>query len=72
MHILQYAHRQYTPRNKLSMLSDRTLKTLASYLVMLPLLSIYLFHTLGIPGLLQHAGACGWGMCSPTAHRRVD
>jgi hypothetical protein len=30
------------------------------------LLSIYLFHTLGIPGLLQQGGACGWGWCSPT------
>jgi hypothetical protein len=32
-----------------------------------PYLSIYLFHALGIPGLLQHNGACGWGWCAPTA-----
>jgi hypothetical protein len=31
------------------------------------LLSIYLFHHLGVPGLLEHKGQCGWGMCSPTA-----
>ena len=43
------------------------LEEMSSYLVMPPLLSIYLFHALGIPGLLQHGGACGWGWCSPTA-----
>jgi hypothetical protein len=42
------------------------LEEMSSYLVMPPVLSIYLFHTLGIPGLLQHGGACGWGWCSPT------
>jgi hypothetical protein len=31
-----------------------------------PMLSIYLFHTLGMPGLLQNGGACGWGWCAPT------
>ena len=31
-----------------------------------PFLSIYLFHRLGIPGLLQNNGLCGWGWCSPT------
>lgn len=31
-----------------------------------PLLSVYLFHKLGIPGLLEHDGLCGWGWCSPT------
>jgi hypothetical protein len=43
------------------------LEELGSYLVMPPLLSIYLFHHLGVPGLLEHKGQCGWGMCSPTA-----
>lgn len=33
----------------------------------IPFISIYLFHQIGIPGLLQHAGACGWGWCAPTA-----
>jgi hypothetical protein len=31
-----------------------------------PMLSIYLFHKLGVPGLLEHEGFCGWGWCSPT------
>ncbi len=31
-----------------------------------PILSAYLFHGIGIPGLLQNNGACGWGWCSPT------
>ena len=43
------------------------LEELGSYLVTPPLLSIHLFHRLGVPGLLEHNGACGWGMCAPTA-----
>jgi branched-subunit amino acid transport protein len=35
-------------------------------LVLLPYLSVYLFHALGVPGLLVHGGACGWGWCAPT------
>ena len=31
-----------------------------------PLLSVYAFHKLGIPGLLENDGLCGWGWCSPT------
>lgn len=42
------------------------LEELSSLFVLVPLLSIYLFHKLGIPGLLEHGGACGWGWCSPT------
>jgi hypothetical protein len=38
----------------------------ASLLVLIPVLSIYLFHKIGIPGLLEHNGLCGWGWCSPT------
>jgi hypothetical protein len=38
----------------------------AGLLVMVPILSIYLFHWIGIPGLLEHNGLCGWGWCSPT------
>jgi hypothetical protein len=34
--------------------------------VAIPYLSIYLFHSIGIPGLLQNNGACGWGWCAPT------
>jgi len=42
------------------------LEPMASFVVLPPLLSVYLFHKLGIPGLLEHNGACGWGMCAPT------
>lgn len=30
------------------------------------LLAIYFFRYVGIPGLLEHGGQCGWGWCSPT------
>ena len=29
-------------------------------------LSVHIPHRLGIPGLLEHKGACGWGWCAPT------
>ena len=32
----------------------------------IPFLSVYLFHKIGIPFLLQNNGACGWGWCAPT------
>lgn len=35
-------------------------------LALVPYLSVYLLHTLGIPGLLEHNGACGWGWCAPS------
>lgn len=31
-----------------------------------PLLSVYLFHLIGVPGLLEHNGLCGSGWCAPT------
>ena len=31
-----------------------------------PFLSVYIFHQMGIPGLLEHNGLCGWGWCAPT------
>jgi len=34
--------------------------------VAIPYISIYLFDMVGIPGLLQHGGMCGWGWCAPT------
>ena len=34
---------------------------------MVPYLSVHLFNNIGIPGLLEHGGRCGWGWCSPTA-----
>jgi hypothetical protein len=36
-------------------------------LIAIPFLSVYVFHSIGIPGLLEHSGACGWGWCAPTA-----
>lgn len=38
----------------------------AGLLLLVPYLSVLLFHQLGIPGLLEHNGLCGWGWCSPT------
>lgn len=38
----------------------------SGYVVIVPVMSIYLFHALGIPGLLEHKGHCGWGLCEPT------
>ncbi len=38
----------------------------AGLLVLVPGLSIYFFHKIGIPGLLEHNGLCGWGWCAPT------
>jgi hypothetical protein len=35
-------------------------------LVAVPYLSIYAFDMIGIPGLLQSHGACGWGWCAPS------
>jgi hypothetical protein len=43
------------------------LEEFSSLAVIVPLLSVHAFHRLGIPGLLEHGGYCGWGMCSPTA-----
>lgn len=42
------------------------LDSFAGVLVLVPYLSIYLFHKIGMPGLLQNNGACGWGWCAPT------
>jgi hypothetical protein len=38
----------------------------AGLIAAIPYLSIYLFHSIGVPGLLEHNGACGWGWCAPT------
>jgi len=37
-----------------------------AFLLLMPLLSVYAFHKLGVPGVLEHNGLCGWGWCSPT------
>lgn len=34
--------------------------------IAVPYLSIYLFHMIGIPGLLENGGMCGWGWCAPS------
>jgi hypothetical protein len=31
-----------------------------------PLLSVYLFSMIGVPGLLDNNGLCGWGWCAPS------
>jgi hypothetical protein len=36
------------------------------WLVIGLLLTLYLFNHIGIPGLLEHGGYCGWGTCDPT------
>ena len=51
----------------LAYLGPSFLREFTGYFVLVPFLSIYVFHRLGIPGLLEHDGACGWGWCSPTA-----
>lgn len=35
-------------------------------LLLIPWLFIYVLHKVGIPGLLENDGLCGWGWCSPT------
>lgn len=42
------------------------LQETSGWLVLAPMLVVYLFHHWGVPGLLEHGGACGWGWCSPT------
>jgi len=37
------------------------------YVYMTPIFSIYFFHYIGVPGLLEHNGYYGWRVCSPTA-----
>jgi hypothetical protein len=38
----------------------------AAYFVLATFLAAHLFHALGVPGLLEHGGYCGWGPCGPT------
>ena len=46
------------------------LDTPVGVVLMLPFLSIYAAHALGIPGLLENQGACGWGWCAPSVFGR--
>jgi len=36
------------------------------YLVLAGYISTLIAHQVGVPGVLEHNGLCGWGMCSPT------
>ena len=39
-----------------------------SAVVVMPVIfSLHLFNRLGVPGLLENDGLCGWGWCGPTA-----
>lgn len=49
-----------------ALLTDRYLDTPVAIFLLMPFLSVYLFHVIGIPGLLENNGACGWGWCAPT------
>ena len=42
-------------------------QSIGGFFIIVPYLSIYIFHRAGIPGLLEHDGLCGWGWCAPTA-----
>ena len=43
------------------------LREYGAVVVMPVILSLYLFHRLGVPGLLENDGLCGWGWCGPSA-----
>ena len=47
-------------------IGDKYLDSVFGFVAIFPYLSVYLFHSLGIPGLLQNGGLCGWGWCAPT------
>ncbi len=38
----------------------------SAVMVMPVILSLYVFDRLGMPGLLENDGLCGWGWCGPT------
>jgi hypothetical protein len=48
------------------MIWPQYLDTPVGLLVAIPFLSVYLFHSIGIPFLLENNGACGWSWCAPT------
>lgn len=45
---------------------DAYLDSPAGLLGLLPYLSVHVLHKIGIPGVLEHGGLCGWGWCAPT------
>jgi hypothetical protein len=48
-------------------LGPSVLQELSGRLVLMVFLTPHLFHSLGVPGLLEHGGHCGWGWCAPSA-----
>jgi hypothetical protein len=42
------------------------LDTPFGWIAAIPVLSLYAFHAMGINGLLQNNGLCGWGWCAPS------
>jgi len=42
------------------------LQEIAAPALLAPYLSLHLFNHLGVPGLLEHEGNCGWGLCAPS------
>jgi hypothetical protein len=36
------------------------------YLMLAGYVSVLFAHQVGVPGVLEHNGLCGWGMCAPT------
>ncbi|MEO7860882.1 MAG: hypothetical protein ABIU05_10635 [Nitrospirales bacterium] len=35
-------------------------------LVLIPFFTVHILNKAGVPGVLEHDGYCGWGICSPT------
>lgn len=48
-------------------LGPAALSEYSAVIVMPVILSLYLVDRLGMPGLLENDGLCGWGWCGPTA-----
>ncbi len=46
--------------------SDKYLNTDILRFVTFPFFFVYIFSNIGIPGLLENNGHCGWGLCEPT------
>jgi len=42
------------------------LDTPIGLLLVAPYFTAYIAHALGMPGLLEKGGACGWGWCAPS------
>jgi hypothetical protein len=42
------------------------LDTPVGLVLIMPFFAAYIAHAAGVPGMLEHGGACGWGWCAPT------